>query len=225
MDATPQTIEAGQSLPEIDSLRATLDDKGYCWLRRDWSFDDFRSYCSGLGDIFFEADIRLGAERPRNFQLPAAIGFHTDHASAHTVAWYCIEPDPEGGAMWLLDIAPVADDLSTDELDALTRVRVPDNAIWSTGGDLPLCVRSNGHADWHYVPWLSLKAPDSDARSALSKLQNGIAKAEKADIIALDVQPGDAVIVDNHRVMHGRAAIGSKSKRFLKRLWIRDHQT
>jgi len=222
MSATPQNIEAEQQLPPIDGLRATLETDGYCWLRKDWSFEEFRSYCAGLGDIFFEADVRLGGERPRNFQLPQAIGFHTDHASAHTVAWYCVQPDADGGAMWLLDLAPITEALTSEELDALSRVRVPDNAIWSKGGDIPLCVRNNGHTDFHYVPWLSLKAPDTDAGSALSKLQKGIANAEKTDIITLDVQPGDAVIVDNHRVMHGRAAIRTESNRFLKRLWIRD---
>ena len=40
-----------------------------------------------------------------------------------------------------------------------------------------------------------MKAPDPEARAALGKLKSGIAQAEKSDIIALDVRPGDAITV------------------------------
>ena len=217
--------EAIAELPPIEDLSGMLAEAGYCWLRRNWTYEAFHDYCAGLGEIFYEADIKMGATRPRNYQLPAAIGFHTDHVSAHTVAWYCIRPDSDGGAMWLLDLKPAVDQLADDDQQALTRVRVPDNAVWSKGGDLPLRERNNGHDKLHYVPWLDLKAPDDGARTALRRLQSNIAEAEKSDVIVLDVAPGDAVIVDNHRVMHGRAAIRPASDRYLKRLWIRDHES
>ena len=114
--------------------------------------------------------------------------------------------------------------MSEGELQALERVRVPDNAVWSEGGDIPLCAKHDGRWVFHYVPWLDLKAPDADAGQALAKLKAGIGRAKSSDLIELDLVPGEMVFVDNHRVMHGRAAIPANSKRHLKRFWIRSQR-
>lgn len=210
-----------------DALLRTQDvidavsDKGYYRSPSVVSLDLFREVAESFGEIFYEADVRMGGERPRNYQLPAEIDFHTDHVSAEIAAWYCLERESDGGAMQFIDLAPIVGAMSEDELGALERVRVPDNAVWSEGGDIPLCARQNGQRVYHYVPWLELKAPDADAKQALAKLEAGIRRAKSSDLIELDLVPGEMVFVDNHRVMHGRAAIPANSSRHLKRFWIR----
>ena len=186
------------------------------------SLERFRGVAGDLGDVFYEADVRMGGERPRNYQLPAAIDFHTDHVSAEIAAWFCVERESDGGAMQFVDLSPVAKALDEQELEALGRVRVPDNAVWSEGGDIPVCAMRNGQHAFHYVPWLKLNAPDDGARQALAKFEAGIALAKAERMVELDLKPGDLVFVDNHRIMHGRRAIPAGSKRNLKRLWIRD---
>lgn len=183
--------------------------------------EEFRAVAESFGEVFYEAEVRMGAERPRNYQLPAAIDFHTDHVSAEFAAWHCLERESDGGAMQFLDLAPVAAALSDDDLEALSRVRVPDNAVWSQGGDIALCRREDRGWSFHYVPWLDLTVPDDDARAALTRFRQGIAAAKSAALIELDLMPGEVVFIDNHRVMHGRAAIPPDSRRHLKRLWIR----
>ena len=85
----------------------------------------------------------------------------------------------------------------------------------------PCALVRNGQRTFHYVPWLKLTAPDADARLALERLEAGIRQAKSTDLIELDLLPGEMVFVDNHRVMHGRAAIPANSTRHLKRFWIR----
>lgn len=185
------------------------------------SAEEFRAVAESFGEVFYEAEVRMGAERPRNYQLPAAIDFHTDHVSAEFAAWCCLERESDGGAMQFLDLAPVASALSDDELEALSRVRVPDNAVWSQGGDIALCRRTERGWSFHYVPWLDLGVPDEEARAALARFEQGIAAAKSSALIEFDLAPGEVVFIDNHRVMHGRAAIPPGSRRHLKRLWIR----
>ncbi len=199
--------------------------EGIYTLASGTSLERFRGVAGDLGDVFYEADVRMGGERPRNYQLPAAIDFHTDHVSAEIAAWFCVERESDGGAMQFVDLSPAAKSLGEQELDALGRVRVPDNAVWSEGGDIPVCAIRNGQRVFHYVPWLKLNAPDEEARQALAKFKAGIAAAKAERIVELDLEPGDLVFVDNHRIMHGRRAIPAGSKRNLKRLWIRNCRT
>ena len=203
------------------AIREALADTGIYCPSQEFTLDQFRAAAGELGDVFYEADVRMGAEKPRNYQLPAAIDFHTDHASAEIAAWWCEERESDGGAMQFVDLWPVVEAMNDAELEALGRVRVPDNAVWSEGGDIPVCWLSNGRRVFHYVPWLMLDAPDAEARSALAKFENGIAEAKAERIAEFDLKPGEVVFVDNHRIMHGRRAIPANSKRNLKRLWIR----
>ena len=195
--------------------------EGYFRSASTATFETFREIADTFGEVFYEADVRMGGQRPRNYQLPAAIDFHTDHVSAEIAAWYCLEREIDGGAMQFLDLAPVAEALSEDELNALARVRVPDNAVWTEGGDIPLCTAEGERWAFHYVPWLDLKVPDAEAKRALDRFEAGVRQAKTTSVIELDLLPGELVFVDNHRIMHGRAAIPTNSRRHLKRLWIR----
>ncbi len=203
----------------------TVSREGYFRGPSKTTIDEFRSIAAAFGDVFYEADVRMGGERPRNYQLPSQIDFHTDHVSAEVAAWYCLERESDGGAMQFIDLAPIAEDLSRDELADLARVRVPDNAVWSEGGDIALCTVEGDQVSFHYVPWLDLKVPDDAARRALDRFEAGVRRAKAADIIEMDLTPGELVFVDNRRIMHGRAAIPADSRRHLKRLWIRSDRS
>lgn len=202
-------------------VSAALKDQGVYWHAGTATFDDFRAVCDELGEVFYEADVRLGAERPRNYQLPQPIDFHTDHVSAEIAAWYCLEREADGGCMRFLDLAPVLKELSAAELDALTRVRVPDNAVWSQSGDIPMCTPNGALPAIHYVPWLKLNAPDPEARAALRRFEALVRAQKETALIDADLAPGHIAIIDNHRIMHGRDAIPASSRRHLKRFWIR----
>jgi alpha-ketoglutarate-dependent taurine dioxygenase len=202
-----------------DEARGALADSGI--FRAAHPVDDavFRAACEELGDIVYEADIRLGAARPRNYQLPAEIGFHTDHVSAEIVAWRCVTAQQGGGEMRFLDLARIADRLDEAQRAALARVGVADNAAWGGGEPIPLAVQDHGRLRFHYVPWLQRFPADAEAGAALAAFEAAF-RAAADDYVEVALWPGECVFLDNHRIAHGRAAIPADSPRHLTRLWI-----
>lgn len=205
----------------VDLIKSTLANSGYLWDRTETSQGRFREACEALGEIVYEADIRMGGARPRNYQLPGAIDFHTDHPSAEIAAWHCLEVEPGGGAMQLVDLAPIADSLKPAERDALSRIGIADNAAWGGGAPIPLATPSDQGLRFHYVPWLQKFPRDEDARMALVNFERAVSEAIQTSVIEIDIAPGHCLFLDNHRIMHGRAAISNDSPRNLKRFWIR----
>lgn len=209
----------------IDKIETALAESGYCWVRQETSADEFRDACEALGEIIYEADVRMGGERPRNYQLPAAIDFHNDHVSAEIAAWRCVEAEPDAGAMLLLDLAPICNLLEPSEREALARVGIADNAAWGGGAPVPLALPAGKGFRFHYVPWLQKFPQDAAAGAALEKFEFAVREAIETQAIEIDVAPGHCVFVENHRVMHGRGAISTNSPRYLKRFWVRRADT
>jgi len=188
-----------------------------------WTQDRFERTASMLGEVVYEAEVKLGSSRPRNYQLPAEIDFHTDHISAEIVGWYCIEPDLDDGAMQFLDLWSVANGMDEEGRDALQRVRIADNAAWGAGAAVPLCTRHHDRLNFHYVPWLATFPADAQAGAALRQFEASFSALKKTSIRELDVKAGQVVFVDNHRIAHGRRKISGSSKRHLKRVWLKSH--
>jgi 3-phosphoglycerate kinase len=69
-----------------------------------------------------------------------------------------------------------------------------------------------------YAPWLLPKNLAGEENNAIESLQQCIHASKKTSI---RLNPGDVVIIDNRRVLHGRAAISEHTTRHLKRAWIR----
>lgn len=215
MDATTFTPET-----LAERVKAELADSGICWVRQDVEPAQFRESCERLGSIVYEADITMGASRPRNYQLPAAIDFHTDHVCAEIVAWHCLSIEPGRGAMQFLDLAPIGESIGAERAAALGRVGVADNAAWGGGQPIPLALPRNGGLRYHYVPWLRKFTQDPAAQEALEAFEERFNACKKDAYVEVDIAPGQCVFLDNHRVAHGRGPISPDSPRNLKRLWI-----
>jgi alpha-ketoglutarate-dependent taurine dioxygenase len=208
--------------PSIAAIKAAVCETGLCHVSQGWSEARFRALCEEFGEVFYEAEVKLGGDRPRNYQLPQAIGFHTDHVSAEYVAWYCYVPEPDGGAMQFLDLGRVYESLAAAHRQALGRVGVTDNAAWGGGEPIALCAASpRGGNRIHYVSWLDMFPADADAAAALEAFEAGVKAAARSAVVECALRPGDVVVLDNHRVAHGRRAIAGESRRHLKRLWMR----
>jgi len=71
---------------------------------------------------------------------------------------------------------------------------------------------------WHifYAPWL---VPDA-APPVLRVLGESLRAEERFRVVEIRLEVGQTLIVDNHRMLHGRRALCEGSKRRLKRFWI-----
>jgi len=209
---------------EVKHIKCALHGDGYFISEDFWSEDVFRNICTSIGEIIYEADVKLGAVKPRNYQQPQAIDFHTDHISAEIVAWQCVVADTNGGAMQLLDLNKVIQKLEVSDRKALGDVLIADNAAWkTTHSKVPMCQEKNGKWHFHYVPWLQTFTENAAAKIALRKFEQIFNEIRKIDFIEFDLEPGQVIFLDNHRIAHGRKALQASSQRYLKRLWLREH--
>lgn len=150
-------------------------------------------------------------------------GLHTDDFfTAQPVRWvlmHCWQPDPTGGGRSLLaDVRQIVPRLSAGALQRLQQPDFPGPAGWQ-----PILqatargwqVRFN-HRDMVAFAACFGPALAPDQRAALDELD------EVASVVASSLQlaPGDCLVVDNHRVLHGRTAFDAHSHRLLKRLRV-----
>lgn len=183
-------------LPSVESLRAL----------------------SGLGDTVLTTTVALRADARTYLTSPGAVPLHTDHPRADWVAWRCETADPDDGALRLLDAHGALRELPAATLAALHDTWLP---AMERLGDVPAPTRvlaaASPTAPLFYAPWLApLDAASSDA---LHELARALARHEPT---CTDVRltPGECVVVDNHRVLHGRRSIREGSPRRLIRHWI-----
>ena len=176
--------------------------------------------CKRFGEVVYEAEIKMGADRPRNYQLPAEIDFHTDHVCAEIVAWHCLSIEPGVGAMRFLDLGAIGDSIG-EQADSLSRVGIADNAAWGGGEPIPMALPREQGLRYHYVPWLRKFPKDASAGAALNAFEEAFAQSKQTDYVEVDIETRTvAFFLDNHRIAHGRGEISSDSPRNLTRFWV-----
>jgi alpha-ketoglutarate-dependent taurine dioxygenase len=150
---------------------------------------------------------------------------HTDDTfaaqPARFVLMHCWQADAAGGGTSLL--AHVRDLLPRLDAAAIGLLREPLFAspfglapvLWDDPGDGQPCIRFN-HRDFasfgeRYGPRLTpAQAPVLDT----------VLAAARTCTTPIHLAPGDCLVVDNHRVLHGRTAFHQASGRLLKRLRV-----
>lgn len=151
---------------------------------------------------------------------------HTDdtfaRAPVHSVLMHCWQADPAGGVSRVAHVADIVAGLTAATLE---RLRVAD--FPSPFGLAPVlfepeagsgpapCIRFN-HRDFasygeSYGPKLT-----ADQIAALDEVLH----AANRCVQELKLSPGDCLVVDNHRILHGRTAFSPGSGRLLKRLRV-----
>lgn len=210
-----------------DRARAVLEavaQTGYCAFPTGQTYEEFLAFCEALGEVFHISEVKIGGPRPRAYQRADEIPYHTDHISAEVAVWYCFQPEPTGNEMRLIDLAGIAARMEARELAALgratTHIRKPEHGVWEEG-HIPVYQAEDGRQRFHYVDWADPDCPDAEAREAVAAFKRHLREAMEGAVVEADLQPGDALFIDNNRILHGRRALPSDSKRHLKRIWIR----
>ncbi len=141
-----------------------------------------------------------------------AVPFHTDHPNVDIVAWRCERQDDVDGASLLVDAHAVLAKLDSTTRAALRDVDLPcpDLRMVTTtpAGSRPLLSNRN---DVYFADWLEHPAP------AWRAFRQGV-ETEPATTVRLTA--GEVLLVDNHRMLHGRRGLGRASLRRLERTWL-----
>lgn len=203
----------------LSSLDSALDRHGFVLLR-DLAESDFLALAASLGDVLDDTPVRVIPGRRTYLSSPGAIPFHTDYPTADRIAWFCAHQDERDGASLLLDGWSLLDDLSSEVRRELRTLELP--AMVRLGDPPRMTPTLEGPDDaprLFFAPWLAPLDPTDAQRSALRDLHLAV---EASSHVALRIRlaPGDVLIANNRRMLHGRAALAPRSTRALRRLWI-----
>lgn len=76
----------------------------------------------------------------------------------------------------------------------------------------------------NFLPWRIRTLASAKHRTALTKFIEFIRAraAEPGGVIPIMLSQGEILIIDNHRVLHGRPPLNERTARNLRRFWISD---
>lgn len=202
-----------------------LERDGYVIVREPVPPADFEALCAGLGTPGFETLVALREDRQTYLCQPGPVPLHTDHPAARYIGWHCLRQDSMDGAMLLVDHHAFFANASGAFLRTLEQVLLPTGWGPDPQGTHPVVTYAPGGLHLFYAPWLRPVAPSQEEGAALEGLCQLVAEAFLAPTVEVRLEPGQVLIIDNHRILHGRRALKAGSPRMLRRLWIRERES
>lgn len=175
-----------------------------------------------LGHIAERERIALRPGAHAYVAKPGRVPFHTDHPDIDILGWWCEEQDRSDGASLLLDARPVIEDLPPQTRETLRSVSLqcPPLAGGPPTEHRPVLWSEAGREAVFCSPWLRSAWPLPDHERSLEEFRTRLSASAKTAVTSIRLEPGMALLVDNHRVLHGRGPIEPDSRRVLHRLWI-----
>jgi alpha-ketoglutarate-dependent taurine dioxygenase len=196
------------------SLHSQLSIKGWTILRPQDS-SSLLDQLTQLGPIIQSTEITPKANARAALATDREMALHTDHPRARWISWECIRQSSEGGCSLLKDTKPALDSLTADErrelqtLSIRTHVVFPDDA-----GAYPILRADGDGTDWvYFTPWMT----DGQSCPAFRNFSRAL---EATPTLSVRLHPGESLLVDNGRMLHGRSALGGDKDRLLIRRWI-----
>ena len=140
---------------------------------------------------------------------------HTDHPRARWISWECVRQSSEGGFSLLKDTKPALDALSLAERAELRSHAIRTHVVFSDDtGSYPVLRNDGDGSDWvYFTPWMT----NGQSSPAFRKF---IQALEATPTLSVRLYPGESLLIDNGRMLHGRSALGGDKDRLLIRRWI-----
>jgi hypothetical protein len=172
-----------------------------------------------------ERRARSAAEARPVVYAPTELAFHTDRPTVDVIAWYCVEQDAEDGAFLLIDTADIAEHFSAEELAGFGRVDLEYfERNRETGREetcrAPLVASGPRGRVLCYAPWLVGEDLDGEPARLLARFAAYLERQRETAVVRVRLQPGEALFVDNHRLLHARGNLSPASRRHIVRLYI-----
>ncbi len=202
------------------SIESEISEKGYTIIRYPES-KNTEEILASLGDVIQTTEIR---ENPKSTRLLAShqpMDFHTDHNAANLIAWHCNSQSATGGESLLIDTRHILGGLSESTLSLLQEISVQTHKVFYNDKlSVPLLSETDVEAVFgvYYASWLIGSQADIKHTKAVEKFQQELAQAKPVELL---LSEGDILIIDNHRMLHGRAGFPPNSNRWLTRYWLK----
>ncbi len=196
-----------------------IAEKGFCQLSYSES-KDLTGIVSALGTIIQKTEIRENTQSTRLLVSNQGMTYHTDHHAARYIAWFCHSQSAVGGHSLLIDAHEILKTYSEGVQSLLQEIQVKTHQVFlSDRLSIPLLSVDDytlKHAIY-YAQWLVNMPESLKHRNALNKFEQDLRSAQPTRLL---LSEGDLLIIDNHRMLHGREGFPSKSNRWLTRYWI-----
>jgi len=168
-----------------------------------------------LGRVIQTTKISPRANAKAALATEKEMQLHTDHPRARWISWECVRQSSEGGYSLLKDTKPALDSLSSAEREELRSLRIRTHVVFPDDtGAYPVLRQDGDGSDWvYFTPWMT----DGESSPAFCKF---IQALEVTPTLTLRLYPGESLLIDNGRMLHGRSALGGDKDRLLIRRWI-----
>lgn len=211
----------------VEDIDLSLRRDGYALVKNLRSLAEYRGHAARLGHTVGEEMIAIRPGAHAYVAKPGPVPLHTDQPQIEVVCWLCIEQDEKDGASLLLDAAPVVRAQPDWRIELLRSVYL---ACPPVAGGAPVLrfpvLRPGVPLERVFCsPWLQSLTDHQKRQQALDDFRRSLSSAARTSAVEVRLAPGDALFVDNQRVLHGRGAITERSRRRLHRLWIIRHET
>lgn len=201
---------------ELNSYLNKLSDTGFLHLNEQ-SEEQLIDLIDSLGEVIFTTDVVVKPESKGMVTSSHGLDFHTDHHKAKFIVWYCYKQTDLGGDSILLDAEKIYQQLSENFKEQLQTIELFEHKIFPDDKkSYPLLAfDENGKRKYYYSFWF-VKDEDKEI-PAIIEFQRLI---KQSNPTKLNLKDRDILVVDNHRILHGRTAILGSKDRFLKRFWV-----
>jgi len=198
-------------------LGAEISAKGFAHLKYPLS-QNHEDLIANLGKVIHQTEIRENSKSSRLLASNQPMHFHTDHNEARYIAWFCNSQSAKGGASLLIDTKDVLKYFSKQSLLLLQEVHVNSHKIFYKDRlSAPLLSINENKVQVYYSSWLLNVPACVKHQKAVALFEEKIRSVTPARIL---LSEGDLLIIDNHRMLHGREGFPSNSNRWLTRYWI-----
>jgi hypothetical protein len=214
------------SMRPLDALKAhvehSLREEGWA-LVAVGGYDAYGQLAEELGEVVGAERIALRPGAHAYVAQPGAVPLHTDQPEVALIGWWCETQDDEDGASLLLDTWPVVASLPEAVRVRLRKIELvtpplaggPPTVRW------PVLRPTARGEDVFCSPWLRSASNDPADQEVLDDFRHRVSAYAKQAVQVVRLRVGEALFVDNRRVLHGRRAIAPNSRRCLRRLWLR----
>jgi hypothetical protein len=244
--AAPATAKAGEYVAAADRgdlgavtarVREALRAHG---LARLPPMDEgrFLDLAGCLGEVGLRSDLvidpvqaeeerhrRTAAEDRPVVYAPTELDFHTDRPTVDVIGWYCVEQDAVDGAVMLIDTADLAEHLSAAEIAGLEKIELGyfqrdrqtgkeefGRASLVTSGPRGFLV--------YYAPWLLQQQRDAETERLVGRFAAYVGRKRETALVRIRLHRGEALFIDNRRLLHARGNLSPASRRHIVRLYI-----
>jgi len=196
---------------EIDSLRL----HGWTLIKSN-THENVLPVFKNFGPVIQTAEVCPKIDSRAAVNTVNEMELHTDHPRARWISWECIRQSSEGGYSLLKDTYLALKNIPSNTLNELTKVLInTHHKVFNDDLETYPVLREDGDkSNWvYYTPWF-------DKNTGNKAIEEFLLEIEKCPLTKIRLKPGDILIIDNGRMLHGRTAIGGDQNRLLIRRWI-----